>query len=106
MDEAERMEFERQFDDTPTRIGAFELLTGEALGVYIHNGRVDVPIHAPEGAEVPEELEMFLLQLTPGEARELAGLLIYAAGRAGELADHCTGCGDVLDGGGGEHDGV
>lgn len=98
MNESERLAFEREFDQKPTRIGGFELLTNEVMGVYVHHGRVDCPIFPPEeGLEVADEIDPFLLQLTPQEAQQLAGLLIYAAGRAGETAEHCITCGDAVE---------
>jgi hypothetical protein len=87
--------FERQFDEIPTKIGQVLLGTDEVAVVHIHHGMVEVPIYPPEEMEddLPDLLKPFLLQLSPREARDLAGLLIYAAGRAEESAgDRCIGC--------------
>lgn len=105
MDESQRMVFEREFDAKPTRIGGFELLTDEIIGIYIHHGRVNCPIFPADEDEsrIVDEINPFLLQLTPEEARNLAGLLVYAAGRADETAEHCVGCGDTVQDGDEEH---
>lgn len=99
MDESQRMMFEREFDAKPTRIGGFELLTEEIMSIYIHEGRITCPIFPSEEDEstAVDEINPFLLQLTPLEARNLAGLLVYAAGRADETSQHCIGCGDALE---------
>ena len=75
-----------------------------APGVYIHHGYVDVPIWPPEDDDLPPEdddphagLPLLVLSLSPGEARDLAGLLTYAAGRVDEIAgDRCADCGIPL----------
>lgn len=103
MDESQRMVFEREFDAKPTRIGGFELLTDEIIGIYIHHGRVNCPIFPTEDNAV-DEINPFLLQLTPEEARNLAGLLTYAAGRADETSEHCLGCGDAVEDGDEHHE--
>jgi hypothetical protein len=89
--------FEAQFDEKPTRLGGFELEAyGEFLGVYMHEGWVECPIFPAAETDV-KEINPFLLKLTPREARDLAGLLTYAAGRADEATEHCVGCGEPLD---------
>jgi hypothetical protein len=98
MSDEKMLPFERQFDEKPTRIGIFEMLTDEVMGVYIHQGRVECPIYPPDDAvDEDHAVYPFLLQMTPREARDLAGLLIYAAGRAEEHAEHCVGCGEPLN---------
>jgi hypothetical protein len=102
MSDEKMLPFEQQFDEVPTRISSFTLLTGELVAVYIHQGRVDVPIYPPEEiatemTENGEEAAPFLLTLNPLEARNLAGLLTYASGRADEHAPHCVDCGDTID---------
>lgn len=106
MDESQRMVFEREFHDKPIRIGGFELITDEVLSVYSHGGLVTCPIYPSEEDEsaVVDEVNPFLLQLTPMEARNLAGLLIYAAGRADETAQHCITCGDTVEDGDEHHE--
>jgi hypothetical protein len=109
MSDDKMLPFERQFDEKPTRIGSFLALTDEQIGVYIHEGRVDVPVWPPdevakELTEKGEEALPFLVSLTPREARDLAGLLTYAAGRADEHHEHCVGCGDTVDEDGHHHD--
>lgn len=92
--------FERQFDETPTKIGRVQLCTDEMAVVCIHKGMVDVPVYPAEEfeADAPDEVNPFLLQLSPREARDLAGLLIYAAGRAEEAAgDTCIDCGRPVE---------
>jgi hypothetical protein len=109
MSDDKMLPFERQFDEKPTRISSFTLLTDEQVGVYIHEGRVDMPVWPPdevakEIAEKGGEIQPFLMSFTPQEARNLAGLLAYAAGRADEHHDHCPGCGDTVDEDGHHHD--
>jgi hypothetical protein len=100
--------FEREFDEEPTRMSSFTLLTDEQMSVFIHQGRVDCAIFPPE--EVAEqitkdgEVTPFVLTLTPREARDLAGVLIYAAGRADEHAEHCVDCGETIQDHDHEHD--
>lgn len=97
MNDEERRAFEQQFDEKPTHISSQELLTEEVVAVFIHAGGVDVPIYPPPDEEPePDDIGPFVLQLTPAEARNLAGTLIYAAGRADETHDHCLNCGDTL----------
>lgn len=97
MDESERAAFENQFG--PVRIGGFELLTEEVVGVHVsHDGFIDCPIYPPDDGDDGDDVEAsFLLRLSPMEARNLAGLLVYAAGRADETSDHCVGCGGAVD---------
>lgn len=104
MGDEKMLPFEQQFDEKPTRIGGFVLTqTAEDMHVYIHEGVVDCPVYAPEEfveefkrQHDGEEPEPFLLSLTPREARDLAGLLIYASGRAEEHAAHCLDCGNPM----------
>ena len=109
MSDERMLPFEQQFDDVPTRISSLTLLTDELLAVYIHHGMVDCPIYPPEEiakemTDDGEEVHPFLLTLSPREARDLAGLLIYAAGRADEHAMHCVDCGSPIDHDDHEHD--
>jgi hypothetical protein len=67
----------------PVLIGSVELHTDELLSVCINDGRVECPIWA--SAEIdPEHEDPFMLILRSDEARNLAGLLMYAAGRVDE----------------------
>lgn len=102
--------FEKQFDkQPPTRIGVVYLGTNETAAVFIDDGWVTVPIYPPDPEDtedednptptedIPDEINPFLLYLTPTEARDLAGLLTYAAGRANETTLHCADCGAPTD---------
>ena len=89
---------EQQFDEgAPILIGR---VCGEQdeIGVFIRDGMVELPMwmDVEEGVPTGGEAPTFLSGLTPREARDLGGLLIYAAGRANEMRNHCSDCGHPI----------
>ena len=85
-------EWEAEFGDKPTHIDSV-LIEDEGeksvVGVYIKNGWVDLPVSMFDRDD--DEKDFFVLVLSPREARDLAGILNYAAGRASETREFIQG---------------
>jgi hypothetical protein len=86
--------FEGEFDEKHTYIGSLTTLHDDFCAIFIHAGLIRIPIwHDDDVGDNPPAID---LTLSKSQARDLAGLLIYAAGRVGELDEfRCYACGKL-----------